>query len=228
MGEPINHPPFSFRDTALGPWRGMGQGYRCVAANLVGFVQQVAVSYVKNGYWFYVAGAIPEGKPPERIDSKFIGLYQLCISKYVRSRRRRHGAAAVQYIRLGRFFLVLATHGEHLFFARERKVIRDVRRTPIRVGGYAIGFRNGRVSVRIERAEFRMLKNAFSEHALAKESRLTHAFSSLAFEPYAPIRSQLLTLLRLVNRKRAIAGLPAISKACIRFKRRIVRPFLGG
>ena len=204
----------------------MSEGYRCVAASLAGLVQQVAVSYIKNGYWFYVAGAIPEGKAAESVDAKFIKLYELSISKYVRCRRKRRGQASVQYIRLGRFFLVLATQGEHLFFARERKVIRDVRRTPIRVGGYAIGSRNGRVSVRIERAEYRVLKDAFLRRALNAKDRLQSAFSCLPYEPYSPIRSQLLTVLRAVNRRRAIAGLPALEKKCVRLNRRIVRPFL--
>jgi len=203
----------------------MGAEYRCVAANLAGLVQQVAVSYVKNGYWFYVAGAIPEGKDATSVDGKFVRLYQLSISKYVRCRRKRLGHAAVQYIRLGRFFLVLATQGEHLFFARERKVIRDVRRCPIRVGGYSIGFRNGRVSVRIERAEYRVLKDAFLRRALNAKDRLQSAFGNLPYEPYGPVRSQLLTVLRAVNRRRAVAGLPPLDRRCVRFQRRIVRPF---
>lgn len=197
-----------------------------MAASLAGLVQQVAVSYIKNGYWFYVAGAIPEGKAAASIDEKFIRLYELSISKYVRCRRRRLGHAAVQYIRLGRFFLVLATHGEHLFFARERKVIRDVRRCPIRVGGYSIGLRNGRSSVRIERAEYRVLKDAFLRRALNSKERLQSAFGSLPYEPYGPVRSQILTVLRAVNRRRTIAGLPPLDRGCVRLSRRIVRPFL--
>ena len=205
---------------------GMGDEYRCVAASLAGLVQQVAVSYVKNGYWFFVAGAVPEGKDLPSIDAKFIKLYQLSISKYVRCRRRRLGQAGVQYIRLGRFFLILATHGEHLFFVREKKMIRDARRCPIKVGGYAIGFRSGRVSVRIERQEYRFLKDAFSKRALHAKARLEVAFSNLPYEPYAPVRSQLMAVLRSVNRKRSVAGLPPLDRSCIRVSRRIVKPFV--
>lgn len=203
----------------------MGRGYRCVAASLAGLVQQVAVSYVANGYWFYVAGAVPEGKDPERLDEKFVALYELSISKYVRCRRRKVGVAAVQYIRLGRFFLVLATHGEHLFFVREKGMIRDVRRCPIKVGGYAIGHRNGRVCVRIERAEYRCLRDALVGRALNAKERLERSFSTLAYEPYGPIRSQLLCLLRAVNRRRCLAGLLLLDRSCLRLHRRIVRPF---
>ncbi len=204
----------------------MGKGYRCVAASLAGLVQQVAVSYVANRYWFYVAGAVPEGKDLSAVDAKFIRLYQLSISKYVRCRRRKLGEAGVQYIRLGRFFLIMATHGEHLFFVRERKMIRDVRRCPIRVGGYAIGFRAGHVCVRIEKTEFRLLKDAFLKRSFNSKERLESAFGNLPYEPYGPVRSQLLSVLRAVNRRRCVAGMPPISSGCIRLSRRIVRPFV--
>ncbi|HWD40378.1 MAG TPA: hypothetical protein VG944_16130 [Fimbriimonas sp.] len=206
----------------------MSAGYRCVAEGLTGFVQQVAVSYVKNGYWFYVAGAVPSGKSLSTVDAKFVKLYDLSISKYVRCRRRKTGEAGVQYIRLGRFFLLLATHGEHLFFAREKKMIRDARRQPIRVGGYSISYRNGRASVRIERTEYRLLKDAFVRRSLNAKTRLEGAFAALPYEPYGPVRSQLLGLLRAVNRRRAVAGLPLVDRTCVRLVRRIVRPFGDG
>lgn len=205
--------------------RGMGEGYRCVAASLAGFVQQVAVSYVANKYWFYVAGAVPEGKDLAAVDAKFIKLYELSISKYVRCRRRKAGEAGVQYIRLGRFFLILATHGEHLFFVREKTMIRDVRRCPIKVGGYAIGYRSGRVSVRIEKTEYRWVKDAFVKRSLNAKERLEAAFAKLPYEPYGPVRSQLLAVLRAVNRRRSAAGLPPIEHSCVRMSRRIMRPF---
>ena len=34
--------------------------YRCAATSVGGFIQQLAVSYVGRGYWFYVTGVIPE------------------------------------------------------------------------------------------------------------------------------------------------------------------------
>ena len=36
--------------------------YRCEAASVEGFIQQLAVSYVAKGYWFYVTGRIPHHK----------------------------------------------------------------------------------------------------------------------------------------------------------------------
>jgi hypothetical protein len=43
--------------------------YRAEATSIGGFIQQLAVSYVRNGYWFYVAGSVPEGKDPRAIDA---------------------------------------------------------------------------------------------------------------------------------------------------------------
>ena len=39
--------------------------YRCIASSPEGLVQQVAVSYLRHGYWWYVTGRIPEGKDCE-------------------------------------------------------------------------------------------------------------------------------------------------------------------
>ena len=70
-----------------------------------------------------------------------------------------------------------------------------------------------------------------SSHTSAKiatrsaEQRIEAELRALPFEPYAPVRTQLLTIVRAINRKRNSAGLPAISRHCVRFKRRICRPF---
>src|SRR5262245_30128173 len=46
--------------------------YRCEVSTPEGFVQQVAVSYLAHGYFFYVAGVIPEGKDTRRVDQKLV------------------------------------------------------------------------------------------------------------------------------------------------------------
>jgi hypothetical protein len=57
---------------------------------------------------------------------------------------------------------------------------------------------------------------------------MAHEFSKLPFEPYAPVRQQLLIILRAVNRARKAAGLEPVPWTCIRLKRRIYRPFESG
>ena len=39
--------------------------YRCVATSLEGFIQQLAVSYVGKGYFYYATGRVPNG---DRLD----------------------------------------------------------------------------------------------------------------------------------------------------------------
>ena len=70
--------------------------YRCVAVSVGAFVQQVAVGYVANGYYFYVAGKIPPGKDPAKTDAKIIAQYGIDVSKWTRTRRRKEGMASVQ------------------------------------------------------------------------------------------------------------------------------------
>ena len=62
--------------------------YYCEATSIEGFVQQLAVSYLKNGYWFYVTGFVPEGKNSETVDRKLIDRYEIDISKWTRARRK--------------------------------------------------------------------------------------------------------------------------------------------
>src|SRR5262245_15327111 len=76
---------------------------RYAAATLEGFIQQLAVAYVKNGYYFYVTGRVPDGKDPVAIDRKLIDRYGAGISKWARARRKRAGLANIQYLRFERF-----------------------------------------------------------------------------------------------------------------------------
>ncbi len=203
-----------------------GANYRSVATSIEGFVQQVAVCYLKNHYWFYVAGFIRAGRDPLEVDRQIIERYGIALSKWGRFRRRQTGAASLQYIRFERTFLILATPGKHPFLERERGAIRDAREEPIKFAGYALGFRGGHASVRIEREQFKLLKAHFCEVATKRRvGELRDALRNLPFEPYAPVRNQLYGLLREVNRTRGRAGLPPIPENCFRRWRRSVKPF---
>ncbi len=48
--------------------------YQCQAATVAGFIQQLAVAYVRHGYWFYVKGEIPARKDPQKVDAKLMEL----------------------------------------------------------------------------------------------------------------------------------------------------------
>jgi hypothetical protein len=200
--------------------------YRCETTSLAGFVQQLATGYLTHGYYFYVTGRIPDGKDPRAIDAKLLERYGIGVSKWAAARRKMAGGANVQYVRLGRFFVLLATHGEHRFFEDEGSRILDARHVTLKVAGYALSVRHGHVRVSIEREEYRRLKAYFLDRATHRSAAVIAAdLGALPFEPYAPVRSQLLCILRAVNRARGEAGFEPVAKACLRFKRRIVRPF---
>lgn len=200
-------------------------GYRYEAQTIEGCLQQVAVHYVARGYYFYVSGIVPEGKDPRAIAEKLIGKYGIAVSKFVRARRKLAGQANLQLILHGRIFLLLATHGEHPFFEEERTRIRDCREAPIKFASYAISFRGGHANVRIDRDTERDVKAFFLERALWSGERLSKLFSSLPFEPYAPVRRQLLVMLNQVNRERQTAGLEKLPSSCLRLRRKPLRPF---
>ena len=202
----------------------------CEAESVVGFVQQLAVAYVQHGHWFYMTGWVPEGKDPRAVDAKLAELYGLNISKWTRARHKALGRASLRYIRHGRFFVIIATRGAHEFFERESN-IRDVRRTPIRYGGYSISYRRGvdrkwHASVRIAPDEYLRLKSYLVGLAVHRSvENLTVVFARIPFEPYAPVRRQLLNILRAVNRSRKQAGFEPVPVSAIRMRRRVVRPF---
>ncbi len=203
--------------------------YRCVATSIEGFVQQVAVQYLRHGYWFYVAGQIPEGKDPAAVDAKLIKKYGIDVSRWERARRKRDGLANMQYIRQGRFFLLMATHGGHSFFDHEKGQARDARRVAIRYGGYSISHRNGRVSVRIAPNEYAQLKAHFLELACCRQPRaLMCEFAQIQFQVYAPIRVQLLAIWRSVNQLRRSGGFELVTIDAVPWRRRICRPFAAG
>ena len=81
--------------------------YRCEAVSVEGFIQQLAVSYVGQGYYFYKTGWVPEGKDPGEVDRKLIDRYGVAVSKWTRASRKRACHANVQYIRHDRFFVLL-------------------------------------------------------------------------------------------------------------------------
>ena len=221
-----------------------GMEYRCVATSVVGFVQQLASCYLPHGYWFYVSGVVPPGKDPESVDEKLIAKYGIGVSRSSRARRKAVGIANVHYLRYERRFVLLATHGFHPFYDDETRSIRDARRVPIKFEGYSISVAKGnfkrrqneqdapvrddkwRVRVQIERELYKGLHAYLLDIAPHRSAAaLAAEFRDLPFEPYAPVRQQLLNLLRHTNRRREAASLQPLSPNVLRYRRRIVRPF---
>ncbi len=218
--------------------------YRCAATSVVGFVQQLVSCYLPHGYWFYVSGVVPKNKDPHAIDQKLMGKYGIGVSRTSRARRKAVGIANVHYIRYRRRFLLLATHGFHPFYDEESQGIRDVRRVPIRFEGYSISVAQGgflrkrneaspairdtkwRARVQIERELYRGLTAYFEDVAVHRSvGQLARELADLPFEPYAPVRQQLLNLVRRINQRRKAASMELLTFSVLRYRRRIVRPF---
>lgn len=124
----------------------------------------------------------------------------------------------------------LASRGEHDFLSRET-VVEDIRRRPIQCFGYSVGCYRDRMrrwhpSVRIERALFHQMKTELKAAALKEEvESLRGRFRHLVFEPYAPVRRQVLALLGAVNTARRSAGLETVPLEALRLRRSTVAPF---
>jgi hypothetical protein len=144
----------------------------------------------------------------------------------------------LQYLRHERFFVILATRGRHPFFEEEANGIRDIRRVPLRFAEYSISYRRGgrtregerdprwHAHVEIERKRYLELKAHLLHLAVHRSpEKLALAFYELPFEPYAPVRRQLLNLLRGVNAARRRAGFRQIPTEVLPLRRRVVKPF---
>jgi hypothetical protein len=204
--------------------------YRCEATSVEGFVQQLACNLVNHGYWFYTVGTIPPDKDPRTVDDKLIRGYGLELSKWQRARRKANGHAKVSYLRHDRFFVLIATEGEHVFYRREGKV-RDVRRETIVFNGYSIGCSKGsdgryHASVKIATDTFNDTRAYLLGLALHRSAdTLIREFKSLPFSPYARVRRQLLRLLREVNEARQAAGFTTVQVSVLNLRRTPVKVF---
>jgi hypothetical protein len=200
--------------------------YRYLARSVGGFIQQAAVYYIQRGYYFYVLGRVPKGTRCRQIDRKILAQYGIELSKDQRYRRKKKGQANIQYLRYQDTFLLLATEGEHRFFAAEETAIQDARVSPLRVFGYAITHQNGRVLVGLDEETYRHLRADFLRLALRRNPHpLARRFWSLPFEPYGPVYRQVLSICKAVNCKRKTGGLPLVPSSTLRRLRRSYRPF---
>ena len=218
--------------------------YKYEVTSLVGFLQRVATHLLPKGYYFFVQGNVPEGKDPSGLDAKLLSKYDVEKSEGARRWRKSQGLGNVQYVRFERSWILMATHGDHAIREGEGTNLKDVRRAPIRIGDYALYVKRGnylkkvsdddqpvsdgrwRVRVLIAREHYRELCAYFLSIACHRRAEaLAEELYALPYEPYAPVRKQLLKLLRLINAKRQAAGYSKLPPTCLRFKRDIVRAF---
>lgn len=220
--------------------------YKYEVTSLVGFLQRVATHLLPKGYYFFVQGQLSSGKDPALLDAKLLAKYDVAKSEGARRWRKQQGLGNVQYVRFDRSWILLATHGDHAIREGEGDNLKDVRRVPIRIGDYSVYVKRGdylkkrspedmpcpdgrwRVRVLIAREPYRQLCAYFLSIACHRRMEaLAQELYALPFAPYAPVRKQLLKLLRLINAKRQAAGYSRVPPTCLQFKREIVRAFDG-
>lgn len=206
--------------------------YRYQAVSIDGFVEQL-VRYVNTGHYFYVTGRIPVGKLPDKVDQKLLSRYGIAMPRWERARRKQAGMASVHYLRFEERFILVATHGEHPFFeSHSDQQISDCRRIGIKFGGYSIRrtfcqrAKKWHTLVRLDKPTYLALRAHLLELATRRSATaLEETIQSICFQPYRPVREQLLAMVRAVNRKRKAAGLASIDFHCVRSRRRITKPF---
>lgn len=228
----------------------MKKEYRYIATSRAGFIRQL-VLYVRHGYVYYVKGTVREGLEPERVDAKMLDLYGIRKTVAQRHWRKKQGIANLQYLRFGRTWVLLLTPGERPeeFNKRETNNVRDLENPsqPLIVEGYSIRRVQGefirnrdkpegvegavrdtkkRVRVQISKAELKNLRARFLSHARNRSlDWYRMQFYHVGWEPYAPIRRQLLDLRRMVNEARSPHGLEKIGTDCIRYRINPVKVF---
>ena len=194
--------------------------YRCETTSIEAAVQLVAASYLRHGYYWYVTGSIPKGKIPTTVDRKLVAKYGIDITEWQRTRRGKQGLANAHYLRYDRWFILLLTEGHHALRqpsakGGEGEHLKDCRRVPIRIGSYSISYRRSGVAlprggtikwhahVRLTASAYTELKVYFDSIAVHRSvENLTAEFAKIEFARYAPIRRQLLNVLRRVNERR--------------------------
>jgi len=139
----------------------------------------------------YVSGWIPQGKDPEKTDAKLIERYGIDVSKWTRCRRKKAGAANVQYLRHDRFFVLLATRGQHPFSLEPGFGTsgRNPSSSPATAWVPAWPGWPGPCSVRLSRWNVRRLQEHLGGLALRREvGEVASAFRTIPAAPYAPVR----------------------------------------
>jgi len=208
----------------------MNDRYRFEAAHVSGFIQEF-VRYVSHGYRYYVSAEIPAGKDVWSVDRKLVSGYGIALSRWARARRKRAGKANVQYLRHGRFFVLVATPGAHVFFEREK--FFDIRERALHYGGYEVRSVLGpsgkwHASVQIADDQYRRLRAHVEELAgRVSYGEMVRELSTLPFEPWAPVATQFRALRGVANRTRREAGISGeVPLTSLRLQRKSIRAFV--
>lgn len=217
--------------------------YRYEAASREAVVQLIAASYLRHGFYWYVTGCISPGKDPRDVDRKLIEKYGIDLSEWKRADRKQRGLANAHYLRFERWFILMVSEGHHQMKepaskGGEEEFLHDCRRVPIRFEGYSISYRQAgftpkggaapkwHAHVRIDGSTYRSMTAHFLDIACHRSpENLARELGAIPFARYAPIRRQLLTLLRQVNAARQRMGYDTLPHSVLKLRREPVKVY---
>lgn len=209
--------------------------YRCEARSVEAFLSQIC-RYVGGGHYFYFACTLGEDKDPCVLDRKMVDRYVTEGKAWRRKSRSRGGHANVHYLRCGRFYVLISTHGkkvggkpEKLFFDHAT-TIRDIRRKALTFWKYSIRYtfseteKRWKVNIRLHREAYQELRAELVQFSVRERCRDSEAMEekvrSLRLAWYRPVRAQVFRILQEVNRRRRYRGFDQIPATCIPKMRR--------
>lgn len=171
-------------------------------------LRRIAIDAARFGYVHYLVTEVPEGKDPEIVEAKVLQYYSISASRATRYRQRARGIASVVLVRRDRKLVFLATDGGGRF--HEENSPSDMRRIPLQLDGYSIGFRGDRVSVEITRRRIEAIRKKGLRMALGDAEALTRHLKEMSPFRFAGVNGQRWKLHNQINKKRKTAGLPQL------------------
>ena len=158
-----------------------------------------------------------------------------------RKSRVRAGHANVHYLRYGRFYVLISTHGKKVggkpekLFLDHATTIRDIRRNALTFGPYSVRYtcseidKRWKVNIRLKREAYQELLAELLQCSVRDRFRDTGAVEervrSLRLAWYRPVRAQVFRIVQEVNRRRRYRGFEPVSATCIPKMRRPPKVF---
>lgn len=206
--------------------------YRYECGSVAGFVQR-AVVLSQRGYRYFVADEVPERKDRGAVDAKMLSKYGVALTRRQRTYRKSKGLPNGHYFRVARRWVLMATSRAFFLEIDRNERVKDLRESPLRVGGYSLSLRNDgaakcgglrrlRASVRLDERTRRELRSVLEDgatHRTTEEMALRFWKESNRWQVYAPVYRQIRGILRRVNESRKTAGLAPVPLTCLRLHR---------
>ena len=215
--------------------------YQCVMPSIEAFVARVQ-RLISRGHYFAYDGYLKPPKDPAQLDAKMIREWKLYRPDWTREARRRGGESGVHYIRYGRRYVLLATHGWKQSHGRgcagkapgrfftQHPGYRDLKDEGLKFHAYNIKstysqkLRRRTTFVSLRSSNYHALKAGMLRKAVRAEFRRREAleavFWNLPLIWYGPVQRQVRAIVNEVNRTRRRYGLPRIRiTRCVRRSR---------